>query len=105
MPPISSEDRIEVYNSHWRRVRWVWDGDDVVQPFGKPADIPANYVPFNIQYLDGLLYVAMPSSFNRTIRTILRTNHSPSAHAPAAVMSPCSISAAYTFGHLPGKGA
>jgi uncharacterized protein (TIGR03118 family) len=53
-----SQGQIEVYNGHWRRVRWVWDGDDVVQPFRKPADIPANYVPFNIQYLNGLIYVA-----------------------------------------------
>jgi hypothetical protein len=29
-----------------------------VRPFAKPADIPASYVPCNIQYLEGLLYVA-----------------------------------------------
>jgi uncharacterized protein (TIGR03118 family) len=53
-----SQDRIEVYNSRWRRIRWVWNGQRFVRPFAKPADIPASYVPFNIQYLEGLLYVA-----------------------------------------------
>ena len=53
-----SQDRIEVYNSRWRRIRWVWNGRWFVRPFAKPADIPASYVPFNIQYLEGLLYVA-----------------------------------------------
>ena len=53
-----SQDRIEVYNSRWRRIRWVWNGQWFVRPFVKPADIPASYVPFNIQYLEGLLYVA-----------------------------------------------
>lgn len=53
-----SQDRIEVYNSQWRRIRWVWNGECFMRPFTKPGDIPANYVPFNIQYLEGLLYVA-----------------------------------------------
>jgi len=53
-----SQDRIEVYNSKWRRLHWVWDGQQFVTPFAKPADIPERYVPFNIQYLEGLLYVA-----------------------------------------------
>jgi uncharacterized protein (TIGR03118 family) len=53
-----SQDRIEVYNSRWRRVHLVRHGLGLVRPFAKPADIPANYVPFNIQYLEGLLYVA-----------------------------------------------
>jgi uncharacterized protein (TIGR03118 family) len=53
-----SRDQIEVYNSRWRRIPWAWDGARPVPPFAKPADIPANYVPFNIQYLNGLLYVA-----------------------------------------------
>jgi uncharacterized protein (TIGR03118 family) len=53
-----SQDRIEVYNSRRRRIRWVWNGQRFVRPFAKPADIPASYVPFNIQYLEGLLYVA-----------------------------------------------
>jgi uncharacterized protein (TIGR03118 family) len=53
-----SQDRIEVYNSRWRRLRWVWNGQRFVRPFAKPTDIPENYVPFNIQYLEGLLYVA-----------------------------------------------
>ena len=52
------QDRIEVYNSRWRRVHFVRHGPAFVPPFAKPADIPANYVPFNIQYLEGLLYVA-----------------------------------------------
>jgi uncharacterized protein (TIGR03118 family) len=53
-----SQDRIEVYDSRWRRLHFVRNGLQLVQPFAKPADIPANYVPFNIQYLEGLLYVA-----------------------------------------------
>jgi uncharacterized protein (TIGR03118 family) len=53
-----SQNRIEVYNSRWRRIRWVWNGLRFVRPFSKPADIPPSYVPFNVQYLEGLLYVA-----------------------------------------------
>jgi uncharacterized protein (TIGR03118 family) len=53
-----SQDRIEVYTSHWRPIPWVWTRHGFVRPFQKPADIPANYVPFNIQSLNGLLYVA-----------------------------------------------
>ena len=53
-----SQDRIEVYNSRWRRLRWVWNGQRFITPFAKPTNIPEHYVPFNIQYLEGLLYVA-----------------------------------------------
>jgi uncharacterized protein (TIGR03118 family) len=53
-----SQDRVEVYHSRWRRVYLVLNGRRLVRPFGKPADIPADYVPFNVQYLEGLLYVA-----------------------------------------------
>ena len=53
-----SQDQIEVYTSHWRRIPRVWTRHGFVRPFQKPADIPANYVPFNIQSLNGLLYVA-----------------------------------------------
>jgi uncharacterized protein (TIGR03118 family) len=52
-----SQDRIEIYDSRWRRVRWVWNGQRLTRPFAKPADIPTSYVPFNVQYLEGLLYV------------------------------------------------
>ena len=53
-----SQNRIEVYNSRWRRLRWLWNGQRFFRPFATPADIPEHYVPFNIQYLEGLLYVA-----------------------------------------------
>ena len=86
-------------------MRWIWDGDDVVQPFRKPADVPANYVPFNIQYLNGLLYVAYAELIQPADPDYSPENRSPSAPALAAVMSPCSISAAYTFRHLPGRDA
>ncbi len=47
-----SQDRIEMYDGQWNRVT---GGPGF---FAKPSDIPADYVPFNIQQLDGSLYVA-----------------------------------------------
>jgi uncharacterized protein (TIGR03118 family) len=44
-----SGDRIEVYDSQWRRIGG---------PFHKPKEVPDTYRPFNIQYLDGHLFVA-----------------------------------------------
>lgn len=47
-----SQDRIEVYDGQWNQI------DDGSGFFAKPSDVPADYVPFNIQELGGSLYVA-----------------------------------------------
>jgi uncharacterized protein (TIGR03118 family) len=55
-----SQDRIEIYDQKWRRIEnrhraFPWGH---FTPFAKPAAVPADYRPFNIQFINGLLYVA-----------------------------------------------
>jgi uncharacterized protein (TIGR03118 family) len=40
-----SQDQIEVYSSHWRHIRWVWDGAHLARSFAKPADIRQTTYP------------------------------------------------------------
>lgn len=51
-------DRVEVYDGQWQPVTQVYSGPSLITPFRKPGDVPAGYVPFNVQYLDGHFYVA-----------------------------------------------
>jgi uncharacterized protein (TIGR03118 family) len=56
-----SQDRIDVYDQQWRRVptnrfhAFPWG---YYVPFAKPAGVPADYRPFNVQFINGLVYVA-----------------------------------------------
>jgi uncharacterized protein (TIGR03118 family) len=56
-----SQDRIDGYDQQWRRVptnrlqAFPWG---YFVPFAKPAGVPADYRPFNIQFINGLVYVA-----------------------------------------------
>lgn len=57
-----SQGRIECYDKNWQPIGPVHDGPDLIQPFARPASVPSGprtqYVPFNIQYLNGHFYVA-----------------------------------------------
>jgi uncharacterized protein (TIGR03118 family) len=53
-----AQARVEVYDDRWHPITQVHNGADLITPFAKPRDIPADYVPFNVQYLGGHFYVA-----------------------------------------------
>ncbi|HEY7649570.1 MAG TPA: TIGR03118 family protein [Methylomirabilota bacterium] len=54
-----AQDRIEVYDSQWRRLSpLVRHRFGHFRRFAKPHQVPADYVPFSVHYLAGKVYVA-----------------------------------------------
>jgi uncharacterized protein (TIGR03118 family) len=50
-------ERIEVYDSQWRRVPDRFGALGYFQPFARPAGVPDGYRPFNVQVLGNLVFV------------------------------------------------
>ncbi len=50
-------ERIEVYDSRWRRLLDRFGALGYFLPFARPAGVPDNYRPFNVQVLNNLVFV------------------------------------------------
>jgi uncharacterized protein (TIGR03118 family) len=53
-----SQDRIEIYNHNWWPITSLLRRGKIKERFAKPPQVPANYRPFAVHYLDGKVYVA-----------------------------------------------